>query len=627
MNTPVLQEKTITQRNARAPLPTQNARQMRRIPEKYTADMRIWSLALLNAAIFYYCLELGNKNPLMNGLFYTFVNIFTIFSLMAGVYTLVRRWWISSLIVGIPCTALGIANYYTLLYRNQPISTQDIHNLGTSVDVLGSYKFPLSLYVVTIVLLFGISVIVMLMLKRAERARTRSALTAVLHNVCLIALCGVFVFSMYLGKNPIKPRNTFVWSWEETYYKYGFAASSIEVMQNSLNPVKMPDGYSDEKAENAAAAAVSSRGGEKPDIILILNETFYDLRDLVDIETDAEFMPFIDQSRDLIKGRAVVAGTGGGTNKSEYELLTSNSFQLMPGITPFNYLDFHNANSVVSFLKAQGYSTWGAHCANPLNYSRGKVYPLLGFDKIMFKDDFPSAEQYGKRWYATDESVYSVMCDEYEKMGDSPRLMYMLTIQNHGGWDLNDEKDDTVHTLTDFGEYNDDINEYLSCIKKSDEAFRKLTEYFAAQPRPVIICMVGDHSPAFAQELVKDGGIETTFKLRSTPYVVWSNFDTENAFPKETSVPFLVPNVLKTAGCEMSAYYEYMTELEKNVPVLTAFNVYKAADGTVYQYTDKNQYAEKVNGYFDIEYNNTGSKAKRADGIFLPSSVAKEDNK
>ena len=115
MNAPVLQEKTITQRNAHAPLPTQNARQMRRIPEKYTADMRIWSLALLNAAIFYYCLELGNKNPLMNGLFYTFVNIFTVFSLMAGVYTLVRRWWISSLIVGIPCTVLGIANYYTLL--------------------------------------------------------------------------------------------------------------------------------------------------------------------------------------------------------------------------------------------------------------------------------------------------------------------------------------------------------------------------------------------------------------------------------------------------------------------------------------------------------------------------------
>ena len=77
----------------------------------------------------------------------------------------------------------------------------------------------------------------------------------------------------------------------------------------------------------------------------------------------------------------------------------------------------------------------------------------------------------------------------------------------------------------------------------------------------------------------------------------------------------------------MSAYYEYMTELEKSVPVLTAFNVYKTADGTVYRYTDKNQYTEKVNGYFDIEYNNTGSKAKRADGIFLPSSAAKEDNK
>ncbi len=598
----------------------------RRFSEKTERNLRVWKLVLLSAAISYCCLEVGNKNLLMNGLFYTPVNILTVFSLTAVLYTVLRRWRAASIITGTACALLGIVNYYTLIYRNQPVSTQDIHNIGTSLDVLGSYKFGISFWVLLIILLFGANIYVNVLLGRAEKQRKRNIAEAVLHSVGLIVLCGAFLFLMYFGKNPIKPRNTFVWSWEETYYKYGFAASSIEVGQNSMNPVKMPDGYSDEAVAEAAKSVEPTADGDTPDIILILNETFYDLRDIADIETDKEFMPFIDRNTDLIKGRAVVAGTGGGTNKSEYELLTSNSIQLMPGITPFNYLDFGGANSIVGFLEKQGYTTFGAHCANSLNYSRGKVYPQLGFDKILFKDDFENAESYGKRWYATDDSVYRKMLEEYEKMSDSPRFMYMLTIQNHGGWDLNAESEDTVHVLGDFGEYNDDINEYLSCIKKSDEAFEALTEYFAAKDRPVIICMVGDHCPSFAEALAEGSGIERTMKLRSTPYVIWSNYAVENAFPSEVSMPFIVPCLLKTAGCGMSAYYEYMTELAKTVHVLTAFNVYKTEDGTIYKYSDESEYKNAVDGYFNMEYNNTGSKAKRDDEIFRIAS-RKEENK
>lgn len=593
---------------------------LRRLSERESDNLRVWKLALLSAVISYLCLEVGNKNLLMNGLFYTPINILTVFSLTAAVYIIVRRWRAASILTGTACALLGTVNYYTLLYRNQPVSTQDIHNIGTSLDVLGSYKLGVSIWVLMIIALFGANIYVSFLLGRAEKVRKRRTGAKILHSACLIAFCSAFLFLVYFGKNPIKPRNTFVWSWEETYYKYGFAASSIEVGQNSMNPVKMPEGYSDNAAEAAAKSVVPTSGGDTPDVILILNETFYDLRDIADIETDEEFMPFIDRSDDLIKGRAVVAGTGGGTNKSEYELLTSNSIQLMPGITPFNYLDFSNANSVVSFLDKQGYTSFGAHCANSLNYSRGKVYPQLGFDRILFKDDFENAESYGKRWYATDESVYRKLIEEYEEMPDSPRFMYMLTIQNHGGWDLNAESEDTVHVRGDFGEYTDDINEYLSCIRKSDEAFEALTEYFADNDRHTIICMVGDHCPSFAEALTEGSGLERTMKLRSTPYVVWSNYELENEFPSEISMPFIVPCLLKTAGCEMSAYYEYMTELSKSVPVLTAFNVYRAADGKIYKYSDETEYKETVDDYFNLEYNNTGSKAKRDDGIFRPAS-------
>ncbi len=574
--------------------------------------------ALLSSALIYYCLELGNKNPFMNGFFYTFINILTIFSIQAVIYLLSQRWWLSSVITSIPLTVLSIANYYTILYRNQPISTQDIHNMGTTLSVIDSYKFPITVYVMAIVVFFILNLLVARILYTREKGTRFKIKNALAKNICIVLFTLAFAFSVYLGENPIKPRNTFVWSWEDSYHTYGYAASSIEVLQNSIDMVDTPCEYSTEKVESTAEAITVPANSNLPDIIVILNETFYDLRDILDIETDTAVMPFIDNLENAIKGRCVVAGTGGGTNKSEYELLTSNSVQLMPGITPFNYLDFKNANSIVSYVKSLGYQTWGAHCAESLNYSRGKVYPQLGFDQVLFDKDFGEKERYGTRGYATDEFCYQKMIEDYEKMGDSPRFMYLLSIQNHGGWELNADSHDIVHSLTDFGKYTDDINEFLSCIKLSDMAFEELTNYFSKSSRPVIICMVGDHSPSFAPELIDTGNLDAVLKLRSTPYVIWANFEINKTEAPLLSMPYLVPNTLKAANVPLSSFYTYISNMQNDVPVITAFNTYIDKDGSRFNYETKTPYSDAVNGYFYLEYNNVNTEGDRIQKYFEP---------
>ncbi|MDO4743877.1 MAG: sulfatase-like hydrolase/transferase [Clostridia bacterium] len=576
--------------------------------------------ALLHSALVYYCLELGNKNPFLNGFFYTFVNILTIFVLQSVVYLVVRRRWIASVLTGVPLTVLSIANYYTLIYRNSPISTQDIHNLGTTLSVIDSYSFPITAFVLGIVVFFALQVVVTIVLKRREKGQKKSFKMVAVKNVCLALFCVMFVHFMYFAENPIKPRNTFVWSWEDSYYKYGYAASSIEVFQNSMNMIDKPENYSEESlAAEAMLKSVKETKGKTPDVILILNETFYDMRDLVDIKTDVPTMPFIDSLK--TRGKSVVAGTGGGTNKSEYELLTSNSLQLMPAITPFNYLNFDDANSIVSYLKEQGYSTWGAHCAEALNYERGIVYPKLGFDSVLFREDFGEIGKYGERPYAADSFCYEKMLADYEKMGDGPRFQYMLTIQNHGGWELNPPEEDIVHSLTDFGDYTDDLNEFVSCVRKSDDAFRELCEYFKNSDRDVIICMVGDHAPSFATELVDSLSLDVTFALRSTPYVFWSNFDMDYSVPEIVSMPFLVPQLLNMAGSTLSPYYSHMLTVCQNTPVLTAFGLYKTADGKVYNYSDKTEHTADIDIYFDMVYNNVSEDANRIDEIFKPAEL------
>ncbi len=584
---------------------------------KHKQGIVLFLYVLLNAALIYYCIELGNKNPFFNGIFYTVINILSVFVVMSAVYIFVGRWWISSLAVSIPALVLSIANYYTLVFRNSPISTQDLHNAKTAISVMGSYKFPLNVYVIAIIVFFALSVLVTREISKREKKQARSIKKRLLHSCLLFAFGAVFVYQVYLAENPIKPRNTFVWSWEDSYYKYGFVASSVEVFQNSINMVTKADGYDEAKLKSIADEhKANDKKTRTPDIIFILNETFYDMRDLVDISKTSSAMPFIDSLPDAQKGKAVVAGTGGGTNKSEYEFLTSNSVQLMSGITPFNYLSFDDANSIVSHLESLGYSSWAGHCAEELNYSRGIVYPKLGFDNILFRPQFGEAEKYGVRPYATDEFCYDKMLVDYEKMGDGPRFMYLLTIQNHGGWDINPEEEDIIKVAEDFGENTDIVSEFLSCVKLSDKAFENLTKYFENSDREVIICMVGDHAPSFATELVENIDLETTFNLRTTPYVVWANFELEKELPSLTSIPYMAPMVLDVADCPTTPFYDYMADMQNKIPVITAFSLYKTENGETLNYEDENEYKDTIDTYFGMVYNNASPDANRVQKLF-----------
>ena len=140
-------------------------------------------------------------------------------------------------------------------------------------------------------------------------------------------------------------------------------------MQRAANIIEKPEGYTSEIAlekmqKYEEEADLEDKGGEKPDIILILNETFYDFSLTHDFSTDEPVTPYLDSLDDVIRGYVTVPTIGGGTNRSEYELLMSNSLYLMKDILPFWALDLKGANSIVSLLQEQGYYTMAFHQGN-----------------------------------------------------------------------------------------------------------------------------------------------------------------------------------------------------------------------------------------------------------------------
>ncbi|WP_373262447.1 LTA synthase family protein [Hungatella hathewayi] len=533
------------------------------------------------------------------------LNVITVLFIILILGMIINKMGVSCLIISILGFIISVVNYYTIKFHGLPLSVLDIYNIKTALNVAGTYKFMPDIFTNTICLLFFINIINCIMIIRCEKKTIFSFKHLVKRNISFIVIILICIYFGYISPNSLKPYHTVTWSWKEAYQEYGYLTCTLELAVQMKEIVKKPEGYSQDKIENIEIE-VSSLSSIKPDIILILNETFYDLNQITAIETDTPYMKNINEMDNLKKGYAVVPVPGGGTNNSEYELLTSNSLQIMQGITPFNILNMKGANSIVSVLKQLGYQTLGAHSEPASNYSRGRAYPDMGFDKVYFNDEL-FKRYYGNRYYATDESLYENLINWYKQMDDNtPKFLYLLTVQNHGDWDMNAPELDTVHLKNDFGDYTEKINEYLSCISQSDIAFKELTDYFLTVERPVIICMVGDHAPSFALDIVDPNlsEIETNERLRKTPLLIWSNYDIDDIEANTISLNFVIPNLFKMANIKMSPYYSFISDLSKNVPIVSSYGIYKDLFGNTYSYGDNTNFTNEINQYFYMEYNN-----------------------
>lgn len=550
---------------------------------------------------------------------YNILNMATIFLFLCFIDFIINNKMISGIICEIVCCVIAIINYYVIIFHGSPLSINELKSFTTAVNVMHSYKFAISIHVIAILVgllaVIGSFVIFIYYFKKKRIESFRENRTVKLIFL-LIASC--FLSGAYFSKWSIKPQKTIVWSWGEAYYQYGYVACSVETVANYFNSIHKPEGYTDSYISEIEIKN-EYRNSKAPDIILIINESFYDLSLIADIETNVDYMENINNLDNIITGYTVCPMIGGGTNKSEYEILTSNSLHLMPGITPFNVLDMTNANSINSHLKNLGYTTLAAHTEPAINYMRGTAYSAMEFDYIYFDEDFHAPERYGERGYVTDESVYKNLNNWYMEMPDAqPRFLYLLTIQNHAAYDLNPEECDIVKVEKGWSGKESEINEYLTCVYLSDMAFGKLVEYYQNIDREVVICMVGDHAPSLATEIIdnKYTDEEKNLLLRSTPFVIWSNYGLDEQEEGTISMNYLIPTVLQAAGIELSPYYEYLLELKQDIPILGYFDKYYDKDGKAHSYEEENEYSNMIKQYYYMEYNNL--QKNRRQELFSP---------
>lgn len=593
---------------------------------------------------------------------YVMITFAAILCLIAVLRAVTGSWWSGGVIVTVLLTALGLVNHYTIKYHGTIVTAEDLRNIRTAANVIGSYDLSVDETAGKMLLLCAAALVCCVLgffLSRGPRSgqlrRERN-----LNRIPCLAVASAVIFLIYFAEEPMVRREDNVWTWQEQYAQIGFFSGTVESTISILSfSASMPDGYSEQEVERISAAVrqkdstgshSSGTDSDSPaDLIMILNETWYNLDHYVTTGADADYMEHYDALENALKGYTVVPLAGGGTNVTEYEMLTGNSASLLNLYAPFNRMTFTETVTLPSYLKALGYATVAAHPHEMQNYNRGKIWKQMSFDERHFIDDFNGLEYYGSRTEnnrVTDSSVLQNLKRFYENMPeDQPRFLFLATMQNHGDWESNSPEQNLVHAALETGddELDQKIDEFLSCISLTDEVIPELCAYFEEQyalnGRKVVVCMCGDHSPSFIRSLDEWGAAADETEVdqirRETPYFIWANYPADlSAFSEaETDTMDLccfMPTALQLADVPLSPYYAMLCELRKETACFTKVSrpagsgeadnalMFLDRNGMIRSCSEDSAPSPAVRDYFFMEYYLVAAKAETDLSLFLP---------
>ncbi len=429
-----------------------------------------------------------------------------------------------------------------------------------------------------------------------------------------VFLHSIFWNKEYLEENSLRP---YLW---EIASSFDYHANMLEFVAGiPYLSVEAPEEYSASKADEIQRESLEKNStglmvqtglqGETPDIIVIMNESFSELRELGYFSTNQEYLPFFHWlQQSSVAGTVTVPIWGGLTSNSEFEFLTGFSNSLFTsGLVPYQTYVKQDTSNLGRQLKDQGYHTIFMHPMDSSGWNRKNVYELFGFDEAYYIDDYEDKGYV--RSYVSDASNYAELIRRYEtaKEQNENVFLFNVTMQNHGGYTSGALQNPVQ--ITDMSTDYTMAEEYLTLVQESDRAFQQLVTYFSQKEEPVIICMFGDHQPAIEegfytelQDRTGDPEVQRLAKQYMTPFVMWSNYEMQEAYYDNISLNYLSTLLLNASGLELSEYQKYLQGLYDSYPVVSMYGTMDSA-GNWYDW-EAAQDTPEIKEYEIVQYRN-----------------------
>jgi len=473
----------------------------------------------------------------------------------------------------------SLINYYKLDYRSDPVFPWDIFVVSDAANILPEISLSLTLStvigIIIIALIIGFVFFMRFFFKiKTGFKRKRNRLIGAIVLVAVVMVGGYFSFfnTAFMSYNGISINQ---WDQAKGYRRAGLIPSFI--MNFKYISVEKPEGYSKDSIQGIIDNTEKSdtQAQKTPNVIVIMSEAFTDLNRAENLSFERPLMPTVDYVREnYLSGYLLVSEFGGGTSNSEFEVLTGYSLAHLPaGCTPYQQFVLGKTDSIPSFLSSKGYNTVAIHTFGRRFWNRNDVYKRFGFDEFVASDNFFNAQR--ERGFISDYELTQRIIEEYENRAadNKPFFNFSVSVQNHTSYKPDEYSIYEQLTLSSDTATEDTLAKFTTLatgINHSDEALGILIDYFSNVDEPTVIIFFGDHIAKLGGGYnpyieigyynPDDASAENLFKMFSTPFVAWNNFDDTRESNVRISAYQLLPYVFNKLDIVRPTYYNYLNE-------------------------------------------------------------------
>lgn len=511
-----------------------------------------------------------------------------------GVYTVISqifgRHWPAVLTLGIIAYGVGTVTYFKLEMRGEPLLPWDFQQLGDFMGVADNVKLSVQPHMIVVAIIFLLCLGLSIMMPSLYRGMKRRGLIVrlILTIVGAVMSLGIF-FGIYMSKEVCASFHIYedMWMQDRYYRNYSIVTgflTNLRVMQ-----FEAPENYSQEAVyerldqvekdlsdeplyEDSYAAEHEKDAVQTPNIIYVMNESFWDVSRLEGIAFDRDLTPNLKRlAQQGASGYVYSPSFGGGTCDVEFEVLTGFSLEHLPaGSKPYQQYVTDATPSLAQFLKGQGYSTVAIHGYYERMWSRNTAYPRLGLDDFISIEDMSDPDK--RRGFVSDMEMTQQIIEQYESRKENgPVFIHAVTMQNHTTYDESKyPQDELVNVLEHPGlseKTLSPLRDFATGVYEADAALGALTDYFSQVEEPTIIVFWGDHFNPFGdgyEIYEKTGYIEkgdtSSPALHQTDLLIWSNYSDTHTDLGTIAAYEVSPVMAELYGLERPIYFDYLLQ-------------------------------------------------------------------
>lgn len=502
----------------------------------------------------------------------------------------VNRGFVAGIIMFVLTSLLAVCNYIKHTLTGDFIYPWDlIHNTGNLGELSVFLKGGIPLKA-GVVIGIGAALVIAMCFVRPRiklKGRWRALGIAAIVAVVLFSVSTPEQIDRTLSLYNMSITNTSNQEMNHTAHGFlgGFAVNLFSMK------VPEPEGYSEDNVRSVLAQYTkdTAESSNKPDVIVILSESFWDTKLLP--ETTLSKNPIynfdrISKRRNARSGYIYQTSYGGGTVRTEFDVITGLTIDQLPvGSVPWQYLS-DNILSYPSHYKDMGYRTVFMHTYEPSFYMRKSAYPYIGFDELYFQDELAAIDEV--EWgisgnYMSDDSFVSYIKYFLEQDRQEPCFLFGISMENHQPYENKYAEPKVKVKKSKLSESSvRAVENHATGVYMADLALKKLVSYIDSRKRDTLLIYFGDHLPSLGLDkaaykesgFISDGEMtdDEWRKFLRTPFLIYANFETEDTemlkrgAVNELSDYNLINAASDMAGVQKSELMKFLTDYYKAIP-------------------------------------------------------------